>query len=366
MCVKTRAGSCRAAIYSVSLICNICQIPMITEIQDYNLKGVNTFRIDVCCRRWIEYSEAVDLVTVADMVAGEKYMCIGEGSNLLFLGDYDGAILHSRILDAEMTSDGSVTYLRAGSGISMDSLIGQCCVNGLWGLENLSGIPGETGASAVQNVGAYGVEAKDVISSVECFDMVKREFVRFDADECDYAYRWSMFKRPELKNRYIVTYVTFRLSAIPAPCLSYGNLAAQCGDISSLTPMVVRNAVMALRESKLPSVEEIGSAGSFFKNPVVDRNVFDDVRRIAGDDTVVPHYDMGDKVKIPAAWLIEQCGFKGRSFGNVGVWHKQPLVIVNLTGKASSDEVLEFEEMIVKRIEELFGITLTPEVEHIK
>jgi len=345
---------------------------MINEVENYNLKFHNTFRVDAVCSRWLEFSDANDLPEVATKVAGNKFMCIGGGSNLLFIHDYDGTIIHSRILDAEMSvreSDGRL-LLRAGSGIVMDSLIEQCCINEIWGLENLSGIPGEVGAAAVQNVGAYGVEAKDVIESVECYDMLKKEFVIFSASECDFGYRHSMFKTDSFKNRYAVTYVTFLLKSKPDPKLEYGNLHLKVGNIHTLTPTIVREAVMDLRAQKLPPVEKYGSAGSFFKNPVVGMSVFNRVTELVkkahGEDCCVPHFKSGDDVKIPAAWLIEQCGFKGFTYGNVGVWHLQPLVIVNLTGKATAREIMYVENMIKTKVQETFGIELTPEVEHVK
>lgn len=341
---------------------------MITEINHYNLRANNTFRIDSTCDRWIEFSSADDLPAVASLLSGGRFVCIGAGSNMLFVGDYDGAVVHSRILDVEAFSDReqNSVRLRVGSGVEFDALIQQCCQSGLWGIENLSGIPGEVGAAAVQNVGAYGVEACDVIKEVECFDMKTLRFVTFQADECDYGYRHSMFKNPENHSRYIITYVTLELSTVPAPKTDYGSLKNRLGNEVE-SPLQVREAIINVRNEKLPSVDEIGSAGSFFKNPIVDKVTFEKIKSQAEKEKrgEVPHYKVDSGYKIPAAWLIDQCGLKGFVKGNAGVWHKQPLVIVNLTGKASSAEIIEIENIVINAVESTFGVRLSPEVEHI-
>ena len=343
---------------------------MISSVTKFNLKPYNTFGMDVMCNRWIEYTSSEDLPQISDMVFGNRYLFIGGGSNLLFLGDYDGDVLHSRILDLSMSIDGDGDLVvRAGAGVVMDELIEQCAVNGIWGMENLSGIPGEVGASAVQNGGAFGVEAKDFIREVECYDMLTLSFVKFDVRDCKYGYRSSLFKEKQNKGRYVVTYVTFVLNQNRGPVLDYGNLQSAVAGCE-LTPRNVRDAVLAMRASKLPSVTEIGSAGSFFKNPVVSIEEFERVKQLASDTAdgvcTVPHYPVGnDSVKIPAAWLIDQCGLKGYHTGNVAVWHLQPLVIVNATGKASPNEITGMECHVIECVKNKFGIELHPEVEHI-
>lgn len=341
---------------------------MITEINQYNLRPNNTFRIDAVCDEWIEFTSSDDLPVIASRLEGKKYICIGAGSNMLFVGDYDGAVLHSRILDVEAVSGASdfSVRLRVGSGVEFDSLIEQCCRSGLWGIENLSGIPGEMGAAAVQNVGAYGVEAKDVIKEVECYDMQTRQYVTFSAEECRYGYRYSMFKDPSLRSRYVITYVVIELSTKLMLNIEYGSLKNHI-PLDCKDPMMVRDAVIRVRNEKLPSVEIVGSAGSFFKNPVVDSNSFERLLRQAEAENrgSVPHFKVADGVKVPAAWLIDQCGLKGFEHGNAGVWSKQPLVIVNLTGKASSSEILEVENIVIDKVASTFGITLVPEVEHV-
>ena len=339
---------------------------------------------------------------------------IGGGSNLLFTKDFPGTLLHSRIkfiraaeaigndMDDSAASQGSDfpghrdIMVEVGAGTTFDDFCRWAAEKGLWGVENLSHIPGETGAAAVQNIGAYGVEIKDVIDKVNCYDMVLGREVSFKACECGYGYRDSLFKR-DRKGRYIVTSVIFGLAAAPKPILDYGHIRSavesvrtdrgiQKGSVPSgpavqnglevgkvvpgLTPAIIRDVITGIRKEKLPEPDETGSAGSFFKNPVVPKSDYDRVASIAalylGEGCTVPHYDAGSGfVKIPAAWLIEQCGWKGYREGNVGVYDRQPLVIINATGKAAPDEVISLEEKIVSSVRDRFGITLAPEVEHI-
>lgn len=335
---------------------------MVTSSPKFNLKAYNTFGIDAIADEWVQYTSADDLPALMSRLAGERYMCIGAGSNMLFCGDYPGTLLHSAILDVTTELlDGGRMAVRAGSGITMDALIESVVSSGFWGLENLSGIPGEVGASAVQNVGAYGVEAADVIDSIECYDTVDERFITLKATDCGYGYRQSMFKNPDNKGRYIITHVTYIVSRLSGPTLSYGHLREAVGE--NPTPMDVRNAIIKMRNDKLPIVGEIGSAGSFFKNPVVSEAFFTTLVNEMG--ITPPNYVVADGRKIPAAWLIEQCGFKGIVYGNAGVWHKQPLVIVNHTGRSTAKEIVELENMIIKAVKEKFNIELNPEVEHI-
>lgn len=343
---------------------------MITSITDFNLHSYNTFRINAKCRELIEYTSSDDLPSVMRMVGDRPFVNIGAGSNMLFTENFDGVVLHSRILDISSVAVGKdIMLLRVGAGVVFDDLIQQCAGSGLWGIENLSGIPGEAGAAAVQNVGAYGVEVCDVLQKIECYDVESGSYVTFSKDDCGYGYRHSMFKTPENHNRYIVTHIVIELSSVPAPRITYGSLHASIGDSRITSPQTIRDAVIAVRNAKLPSVDEFGSAGSFFKNPVVERDFYIRLcRRMQvenGKEVIVPHYDLGTHVKIPAAWLIEQCGLKGYAVGNVAVWHLQPLVIINKTGKATADEILALEQLIIEKVSERFGIILSPEVEHI-
>lgn len=340
---------------------------MIVTLKDINLRAFNTFRVSANCQTFIEYTSVADIPSVVDSLPqGKPFLNIGAGSNMLFTSDYSGTILHSRILDVSMVcSDEESVLVKAGSGVTMDDLIGQCANSGIWGLENLSGIPGVVGAAAVQNVGAYGVEAGDLIQSVECYDIQERRFVVFDASQCDYAYRHSMFKLHENKNRYIISSVTFRLKSAHSPNIEYGSLRNEFEnmDFALLTPQDVRSAIIRVRNSKLPLVEEVGSAGSFFKNPIVSTDVF---KSLHADYPNMPNYHTENGVKIPAAWLIDQCGLKGVQHGGAAVWRKQPLVIVNLTGNATATDIVELEKIIINNVKSKFGVVLSPEVEHIK
>ena len=234
------------------------------------------------------------------------------------------------------------------------------------GIENLSGIPGEVGASAVQNVGAYGAEAADSIVAVHAYDEVEEEFVTFTTDECHYAYRDSVFKQADFKKRYIIHAVDYRLSPIPAPDLSYPALKSHFEgfDESTLSPSDIRKAIIEIRNSKLPDPVKVPSAGSFFKNPVISEELFAEIRAKEAP-AEPPHYKVSDGYKIPAAWLIDRCGWKGYRDGNIGVWHLQPLVIVNPDRQASPEEVISLETRIIDSVKQRFGIKLTPEVEHI-
>lgn len=347
---------------------------MITRLNDINLRPYNTFRIDAKCSQFIEYTSVDDIPAIASTIGPDMdFINLGGGSNMLFVSDYNGVVLHSKILDIDMEHLGNgAVRIKAGSGVSMDELIERCATSGLWGLENLSGIPGNVGASAVQNVGAYGVEACDVIHTVECFDLQTNRFVKIPVEECGYGYRNSMFKNSENKRRFIISAVEFDLSTIPTPKIGYGSLAEEFGNFSdgNLTPLQIRDVIIKVRNKKLPEVDEIGSAGSFFKNPVVDKSIFEHIReqacRITGqNDVIVPHYDVSDGIKIPAAWLIDRCGLKGTVCGGAAVWDNQPLVIVNKTGNASAKDIVELENKIIETVEATFGVSLHPEVEHI-
>ena len=393
-----------------------------------DLTKMNTFGMKVKARCFIEYDSVADLVDIEFEELARPVLHIGGGSNLLFTDDFKGTVLHSKIdfieiLDecqcvpvsschcedplpchceelaschCEERSDVTISspvLVSVGAGVVFDDFCAWAAKEGLWGVENLSYIPGEVGASAVQNIGAYGVEVKDVIRKVYCYDTVEEEFVNFSVEECEYGYRDSIFKDPEVKGRYIVTHVVFALSREPKPVLDYGHLkdalSSHCQfdcNEKSLTPSLIRNAIIKIRKEKLPEPSVKGSAGSFFKNPVVPMEHYLRIEAAAkaefGPDYKVPHYIIetepsschpeqsegsvpGSLVKIPAAWMIEQCGWKGKRSGGAAVWDKQPLVIVNQTGEAYPEEIIGLEKRIVASIQAKFGVELHPEVEHI-
>lgn len=323
------------------------------------VKIPNTFGMDVRTKVWAEYHSVDELRTLLSRYRGEQMMAIGAGSNLLFTGDYNGVLLHSAMRDTQVVSQTDTTIdIEAQAGLVMDDLVAQTVAQGLWGLENLSYIPGEVGASAVQNVGAYGVEAKDVIVAVKTIAIADGAERVFSNAECHYGYRDSIFKN-QLKGQYIVTSVIYRLSKTPKPVLDYGHLRAVTGDTP--TPQQVREAVTTIRRQKLPEVNEIGSAGSFFKNPVVPTEQF---QALLAQYPTMPHFAVEGGVKIPAAWLIEQCGWKGKRLGGAQVYDKQPLVLVN-ADQATPQDVMTLAEQICQSVKTRFNITINPEVNYI-
>lgn len=328
--------------------------------RDYDLSAHNTFRMKVKCACYVEYSSVEELAGLDWDSLPRPVKHIGEGSNLLFTKDFPGTILHSGIRYVKYFDVGlDEVPVAVGAGVRWDDLVAQLCGHGLWGAENLSHIPGEVGAAAVQNIGAYGVEIKDIISGVTCFDLVERKNCKFTVAECRYGYRESMFK--ESGDRYVITSVLLRASRKPRPRLEYKGLAG----VDASSPSSVRDAVVEIRKGKLPEPSELGSAGSFFKNPVISAA---DFLRVcdAAPGVTVPHFVLdGGMIKVPAAWLIDQCGFKGEREGGAAVYEKQPLVIVNASGSASPQDVLELERRIVATIHERFGVALHPEVEHL-
>ena len=332
---------------------------MLKEL-NFDLTPRNTFRMKVKCACFIEYDSEEELLRLDFDALPKPIKHIGGGSNLLFTGDFPGTVLHSRINRIKYVDLGlDEVPVIAGSGVVWDKLVEELCGHGLWGAENLSLIPGEVGAAAVQNIGAYGVEFKDIVTGVVCYDLKEKKKCKFTTAECAYGYRESMFK--EYPGRYIITSVLLRLSRKPRPRLSYKGLEG----VDASSPAAVREAVIKIRRTKLPDPEEIGSAGSFFKNPVISAVEFAKVIDAANGATV-PHFLMdGGFVKVPAAWLIDQCGFKGEKEGGAQVYEKQPLVIVNATGDATPADVLELERRIVATVHGRFGIALQPEVEHI-
>ena len=442
---------------------------MIKTTYYQDLTKMNTFGMKVKARCFMEYDSVADLVDIEFSELARPVLHIGGGSNLLFTDDFKGTVLHSKINFMEVL-DGVETgrkkrlasqeggemlvppsssfppscpdmsnsrnepsesffgqtesdvYVSVGAGVVFDDFCEWAAREGLWGVENLSYIPGEVGASAVQNIGAYGVEVKDVIHKVYCYDTVEEEFVSFSVEECGYGYRDSIFKKPDIKGRYIVTHVVFALSREPKPRLEYGHLKeavtsaygeCQCvpeapsqlspgpspypgvgkcllhtngtspedsnssskhylasAEGQRITPSLIRKVIIRIRKEKLPEPSVVGSAGSFFKNPVISlehfRKIEAAVKAEHGVDYKVPHYDLPDgTVKVPAAWMIEQCGWKGKRSGGAAVWEKQPLVIVNYTGEAYPEEIIGLERRIIDSVKRKFGVELHPEVDHI-
>lgn len=338
---------------------------------NYTLLKHNTFGIDVTADTFFEYGSVEELT---DFISEFRHspdckkpvLHIGEGSNLLFLNDYKGVILHSQIKNIQRISERkNVIVLRVGGGLKWDDFVAYCTLNGFCGIENLSGIPGEVGASAVQNIGAYGVEAADTILRVEVVDLETGKKKLISKKDCQYGYRSSVFKK-EFKGRYAVTYVHYKLSKKFIPNLSYKALKTVVDvkyERRQLTPTDIRKEVIHLRDQKLPDPNVLGNAGSFFMNPVVEKSLLE---RLQQEYTHVPFYEVDEeRVKIPAAWLIEQCGWKGKIQGTVGVYSKQPLVLVNCGGATGKDVAgLAFD--VCRSVQEKFGVDLKPEVNFIE
>lgn len=332
------------------------------DIRDYSLKGHNTFGIEAKCSRFLEYETIAEAQEVARILreSHTPYIIIGGGSNLLLTKDYEGIVVRSDMLGIQIADD----KMTCGSGEVFDEMIEASLMAGLYGLENLSLIPGDVGASAVQNIGAYGVEAKDYIERIEAVEIATGRVMTIPAEDCGYGYRQSKFKQ-EWKNRYLITHVTYRLSTDFLPHLDYGNIrealrqAHGADDVSALTAQQLRDAIIGIRQAKLPDPKVMGNAGSFFMNPIVSRERYE---QLAAQYPGMPHYEVDkDHVKIPAGWMIDQCGWKGKSLGRAGVHDKQALVLVNLGG-ATGDEIVRLCQAIQKDVEAKFGIDIHPEV----
>ena len=306
-------------------------------VSNISLLAYNTFGIDAKARLFIEYYSLDELRQVLKEHKGERILHIGQGSNLLFTKDFDGVILHSGMARAKFLDDETV---EAQNGLRLDDLIAQLTDMHYCGMEKLSLIPGEVGASAVQNVGAYGCEAKDVIERVYTIDVETLEERVFSNEECRFGYRDSAFKR-ELKGKYIVTSVVYKVKP---------------GDATK-----TREEIIETRNGKLPKVGEVGSAGSFFMNPFVPEEQANELLQRYPE---MPHFPSPQGVKIPAAWLIEQCGWKGKTLGGAQVWPKQALVIVN-ANNAKAQDLIDLAAAISKSVKETFNITISPEVNYI-
>lgn len=325
----------------------------------YSLLSHNTFGIDVSAARFLEYASVEELQQqIAQDAVTTPFLHIGGGSNLLFTKDYDGLILHSCIEGIEVTEEDERTVsVRVGAGVVWDDFVAYCVAHGWYGAENLSLIPGEVGAGAVQNIGAYGVEVKDLITAVETVNIQGDQRV-YSIEECGYAYRNSIFKRPENKSVFI-TYVRFRLSKEEYYTLDYGTIRQELGKYPELTLPVVRKVIIDIRESKLPDPKVMGNAGSFFMNPIVSK---EKLLALQQEYPQIPYYELADgQVKIPAGWMIDQCGWKGKSLGPAAVHDKQALVLVNRGGAKGSD-IIALSDAVRVSVREKFGIDIHPEV----
>ncbi|MDA3879013.1 MAG: UDP-N-acetylmuramate dehydrogenase [Prolixibacteraceae bacterium] len=334
---------------------------MIRLLDNYNLTAYNTFGISAKAKTFFEFTESDELVFfLQENQLPDQYFILGGGSNLLFKNDFDGLIIYPNVPGVgEINEDRNHIYIEAGAGVEWDELVRLSVVYGLGGLENLSLIPGKVGAAPVQNVGAYGAEAKDWVYLVRAIELATGKIIEFTNEECRFAYRDSIFKN-ELKNKVVITSVVFRLDKFPEFNLGYGTLKAEVDKLGGGGLQNVRDAVISIRESKLPNPDLIGNAGSFFKNPVVDSDVAQSLLQ-ANPGMPVYSASKNGKSKLAAGWLIDQCGWKGYREGNVGVHKDQALVLVNY-GTATGAEVVALAEKVKQSVNKKFGIKLESEV----
>lgn len=331
---------------------------MINKINNCEMKQRNTFGISAKCKTLFEYDSIEDLEKIIESIdlKKDKIFNIGSGSNLLFTKDFDGIMLHSKINDIQIEERTNESVLiKVGAGMIWDDFVALTVDNALYGAENLSLIPGTVGASAVQNIGAYGVEAKDIIEKVYCIDLLTNKKIVLTNKDCQFGYRDSIFKHQ--KNTFlIVTHVSFRLQINGELKLDYGTIRQELGD-QTPSLSLVRKTIIKIRETKLPDPKKLGSAGSFFKNPIISTAHYECLKKQYEN---IPSYEVENGRKIPAAWLIEQCGWKGKRVSDAGVHPIQPLVLVNY-GNANGKEIVELAQSIQQDVQTKFNITIEPE-----
>lgn len=337
--------------------------PRLVSIVFHNhpLINHNTFGINITTSLFSQPANGDELAALMGEYDHHKhpFLVIGEGSNILFTQDFPGLVLNPAMKGIQVVEENKdQVVVRVGAAVNWDNWVAHANEKGWYGLENLSLIPGSVGSSPVQNIGAYGTELKDHFAWLEAWDLEQSKSVRINPETCRFGYRNSIFKTED-RGRYVITHVAFNLVKEPIMNLSYGNLATALEEAGGTSPKDLRNVIIAIRNQKLPDHEKTGNAGSFFKNPLVAHAVF---RCLRVDYPDIPHYpEAQNLVKIPAAWLIEKAGWKGKRIGNVGTWPAQPLVIVN-HGGASGQEILDFSEQICQDVDEKFRVTLEREV----
>ncbi|WP_294143341.1 UDP-N-acetylmuramate dehydrogenase [uncultured Sanguibacteroides sp.] len=329
--------------------------------ENYNLKAHNTFGMNAACKYFVESDQEKELLEfITDYeLDPEEIIILGGGSNFLFTTDFSGVVFYPLMEGyTVLQEDEHEVSVQVGSGVVWDDFVAWAVEHEYYGIENLSLIPGHVGATPVQNIGAYGVEVKEVISGVQAIDLQAGEVVRFHADQCRFGYRDSIFKH-EWKNRFIITYVIFRFSKQPHFNLNYGSIREEVERLGELSLANVRQAVIRIRNTKLPDVKVWPNAGSFFKNPMVLKEQADTLLERYPQ---LPLYPVDEeRVKVAAGWLIEAAGWKGKGIGNAGVHDKQALVLIN-KGGANGVEVAHLANEIKKSVFLKFGIWLEPEV----
>ncbi|WP_303317132.1 UDP-N-acetylmuramate dehydrogenase [Flavivirga abyssicola] len=330
--------------------------------ENISLKPYNTFGIDALASFFISVSSIDELKQVLALKAYPNKLILGGGSNMLLTKDFKGLVIHINLKGIEVVSetDNFVT-IKAHAGENWHEFVLWCIDNDFGGIENLSLIPGNVGTAPIQNIGAYGVELKDTFVSCEALSLESQTVTAFTKADCDFGYRNSIFKQ-QAKGQYIITSVTFVLSKKNHKLhVNYGSITSQLKTMHVTQPTIqdISKAVIAIRESKLPNPKEIGNSGSFFKNPVISKSHFDKLSQNFSD---IPSYPVSEsEVKVPAGWLIEKAGFKGKQFENYGVHKKQALVLVNY-GNAKGSDILNLSKLIQKTVKRLFGISIEAEV----
>ncbi|MEL1243779.1 UDP-N-acetylmuramate dehydrogenase [Flavobacterium sp. DGU11] len=328
----------------------------------YPLKNHNTFGINAFAKEFVQVHNEDELAEVLKTTTGKKLFILGGGSNMLLTQDIEALVIHIDSKGKEVVwQDENTAHVKAMAGENWHEFVLYCIENGFGGLENLSLIPGNVGTTPIQNIGAYGTEIKDTFVSCRAMDIATQEVRTFTKEECEFGYRESIFKGA-LKDKYVITSVTFELTKTHHKInTSYGDIAAELTKNGVTIPTIkdVSNAVTAIRKSKLPDPKELGNSGSFFKNPIISSEAYE---KAAILHPQMPHYILSDtEVKVPAGWLIEQSGFKGKRFGDAGIHAKQALVLVNY-GNATGKELLDLSKKIQETVYENFGIRIEAEV----
>lgn len=333
---------------------------MIRKFNNVDLVPRNSFRVKEVANCLIEFDKAEELHTIFAEMGGKEWYVLSGGNNILFTKEVEPTLITPCDTSIEVISESEESVrVKVGAGLEWDDLVEWSVERNLWGIENLSLIPGKVGAAPVQNIGAYGVEAKDTIRAVEMYFVEGDNFITLAAEHCNFGYRESVFKQT-LKGRVVITAVEFEFSKVATPKLAYGDVAREVEARGGASLRNIRDAICAIRRSKLPDTAVLGNAGSFFKNPIVDIAVAEKLRAEYPEMPLYPTAQP-DKMKLASGWLIDKAGLKGYRKGAVGVHERQALVLVNYGG-ATGNEVIEFANEVVKSVEERFGITISPEV----
>lgn len=331
-------------------------------LNNISLKPYNTFGIDVSAKHFVSVANMDDLTKVLNLKAYQNRLILGGGSNMLLTKNQNTLVIHINLKGISVVSeDEDFAIVKANAGENWHEFVLWCLKHNFGGIENMSLIPGNVGTAPIQNIGAYGVELKDNFVSCEALALETNKIESFNKTDCNFGYRNSIFKQ-EAKGKYIITSVTFKLTKRKHKLnINYGTIASELEETGVKNPNIqnISQAVISIRESKLPNPKEIGNSGSFFKNPVISKSQFNTLIKNFKD---IPNYPISDdEVKIPAGWLIEKAGFKGKCFGSYGVHKKQALVLVNY-GNAKGEDILKLSELIQKTIKRLFNISIEAEV----